>query len=413
MEMNAVFDWLPDSEDRLREMLNQGLLFEWHAVDFKRELDHGRGANKEHARDMAQFAIDGGVLIIGVDDNDKTKPPQRSPVELEGLPERLDQIAHTLIDEPLHVRTQSIDAPGQPGKGYILVMVPPSPSAPHMVDGKYYGRGDTTKHVLSDAEVQRLHQLALRRQHDVQDLLQEQVRLDPWPAELRRYAHLFGVAQPVTARRDLLQQVLKDPQGWQQFIQNKIRSGTAGQPLQYGWWPDLPKLNDISRRARAWALSSPGISPGRKVVPAESIDPDRFQREEMHLLDLEIREDGGLRLFCGHASDTAGPLNNIQCAVEPVILGLTKRLVLTASTVAETALYLGQWDFGIAVTGLRDHISWLLMQRIGWERTPYSDDDYRETARVTYERLVKDPDSVVEELTGPLNRALGGSAPIP
>jgi hypothetical protein len=413
MEMNAVFDWLPDSEDRLREMLSQGLLFERHTIDFKRELDHGKGANKEHARDMAQFAIDGGVLIIGVDDNDQTKPPQLTSVDLEGLPERLDRIARSLIDEPLHVRTQTIDAPGQPGTGYLLVIVPPSPSAPHMVDGRYYGRGDTTKHVLSDAEVQRLHQLALRRQHDVEDLLEEQIRLDPWPAERRQYAHLFGVAQPVTARRDLLQQVLKDPQGWHRFIQSKICSGTAGQPLQYGWWPDLPRLNDISRRARAWALSSPGISPGRKVVPAEPIDPDRFQRQEPRLLDLEIREDGGLRLFCGHASDTAGSLNNIQCAFEPLILGLTKRLVLTAATVAEATVYLGQWDFGVAVTGLRDLVSWLLMQHIGWERTPFSDEDYRETARVTYERLVKDPDSIVEELTGPLNRALGGSAPIP
>jgi hypothetical protein len=34
MEMNVVFDWLPDSEDRLREMLDQGLLFERHTVDF-------------------------------------------------------------------------------------------------------------------------------------------------------------------------------------------------------------------------------------------------------------------------------------------------------------------------------------------------------------------------------------------
>jgi hypothetical protein len=33
---------------------------------------------------MAQFAIDGGVLIIGVDDKDKTKPPQLTPVDLEG-----------------------------------------------------------------------------------------------------------------------------------------------------------------------------------------------------------------------------------------------------------------------------------------------------------------------------------------
>jgi hypothetical protein len=96
-----------------------------------------------------------------------------------------------------------------------------------------------------------------------------------------------------------------------------------------------------------------------------------------------------------------------------LILGLTKRLVLTAATVAEATVYFGQWDFGVAVTGLRDLVSWLLIQHIGWERTPFSDEDYRETARVTYERLVKDPDSIVEELTGPLNRALGGSAPIP
>ena len=148
-------------------------------------------------------------------------------------------------------------------------------------------------------------------------------------------------------------------------------------------------------------------------MPAESIEPDRFQRQETHLLDLEIREDGGLRLFCGHVSDTAGPLNNIECALEPLILGLTKRLVLTAATVAEATVYFGQWDFGLAVTGLRDAVSLLLMQRIGWERTPFSDEDYREMVRVSYERLVKDPDSIVEELTGQLNRALGGSAPIP
>jgi hypothetical protein len=183
-------------------------------VDFKRELTRGSGANKEHARDMAQFAIDGGVLVVGVDDNDKTRPPQLTPVDLDGLPERVDQIARSLVDEPLHVRIQVLEAAGQPGKGYLLVVVPPSPSAPHQVAGRYYGRGDTTKNVLSDAEVQRLHQLALRRQRDAEDLLDEEVRQDPWPPAPRGHAHLFGVAQPVSARPDLLQQVLKDPPGW-------------------------------------------------------------------------------------------------------------------------------------------------------------------------------------------------------
>jgi hypothetical protein len=256
-------------------------------VDFKRELSRGSGANKEHARDMAQFAIDGGVLVVGVDDNDKTRPPQLTPVDLDGLPERVDQIARSLVDEPLHVRIQVLEAAGQPGKGYLLVVVPPSPSAPHQVAGRYYGRGDTTKSVLSDAEVQRLHQLALRRQRDAEDLLDEEVRQDPWPPAPRGHAHLFGVAQPVSARPDLLQQVLKDPPGWHGFIHGRIRGGTAGQPLRDEWSPDLPRASDVSRRARGWALSS-GIDPGRRVRLPDS-NVEALARAEGYVLDLEVR----------------------------------------------------------------------------------------------------------------------------
>jgi hypothetical protein len=38
--------------------------------------------------------------------------------------------------------------------------------------------------------------------------------------------------------------------------------------------------------------------------------------------------------------------------MELVILGLTKRLVVAAATVADTADFLGSWDLGIAVIGL-------------------------------------------------------------
>jgi hypothetical protein len=44
---------------------------------------------------------------------------------------------------------------------------------------------------------------------------------------------------------------------------------------------------------------------------------------------------------------------------------------------------------------------------------PFSENEYRETVRATYERVVKDPDGIVADLTGRLNRGLGGSAPIP
>ena len=88
--------------------------------------------------------------------------------------------------------------------------------------------------------------------------------------------------------------------------------------------------------------------------------------------------------------------------------------MLIAAVVAETADYLGQWDLGIAVTGLRGLVSSRLVRRGDtWAATPFSDDDYRQTVRVTYERLIREPDLIVEGLTGRLNRALGGSAPVP
>jgi hypothetical protein len=215
---------------------------------------------------------------------------------------------------------------------------------------------------------------------------------------------------------DLLQQVLKDPPGWHGFIHGRIRGGTAGQPLRDEWSPDLPHASDVSRRARGWALSS-GIDPGRRVRLPDS-NVEALARAEGYVLDLEVREDGGLRLFCGRASDTLTSRYTrdqpVECVIDGLVLGLTKRLVLAATTVAEATDYLGQWDFGIAVTGLRGLVSLRLVQPgHGYLAAPFSEDDYRQTVRATHERLVKDPDSVVESLTGRLNRALGGSAPIP
>lgn len=123
--------------------------------------------------------------------------------------------------------------------------------------------------------------------------------------------------------------MLKDPQGWHRFIHGKVRGGPAGQPLgddlsPGGWSPDLPRLDDISRRARGWALSAPGIKPGRKVVLPEPGTMDLATMEK-RLLDLEIGEDGSLRLFCGRGSDTFGtrfiPDETTEAVFESLVLG--------------------------------------------------------------------------------------------
>src|SRR6266498_313146 len=104
--------WLPNDETQLQDALDQGTFKERHTLDFKTALPAGKGTNKELAKDLAQFAIDGGVLVVGVDDNNKTVPPRLTPVDLDGLKERVDQVARCIPDPPMHVRTDEISTPG-------------------------------------------------------------------------------------------------------------------------------------------------------------------------------------------------------------------------------------------------------------------------------------------------------------
>jgi hypothetical protein len=331
--------WLPKDEIELQDALDQRLFKERHTLDFKGALPPGKGTNKELAKDLAQFAIDGGVLVIGVDDNDKTIPPKLTPVDLNGLKERVDQVARSIPDPPMLVRTDAIFIPGDRAKGYLLVTVPSTPYEPRQIDGIYYGRGDTTRHRLSAAEVERCYQLGLRIQRDINVLLDEAMQNDPWPA--RRHAHLFGVAQPVSPRSDLLLRALgAEPKVWHDFLHGRMRSGPSNL-----WYPDLSRASDVSRRAWGWALSSVEM-PGRVIDTSD-------EHRETGVVDLEVREDGGLRLFCGGASTTHTRYSTepLEVAMELVILGLTKRLVVAAATVAETTDFLGSWDLGIAVIG--------------------------------------------------------------
>jgi len=388
--------WLPNDETQLQDALDQGTFKERHTLDFKTALPAGKGTNKELAKDLAQFAIDGGVLVIGVDDKDKSVPPRLTPVDLDGLKERVDQVAHWIPDPPMHVHTDSVTTAGDLTRGYLFVTVPSTPYEPRQVDGVYYGRGDTTRYRLSAAEVERCYQLGLRIQRDINTLLDEAVQHDPWQAQ--QHAHLFGVAQPVSPRSDLLLRALgTTPRAWQEFLQGRIRPQSP-EP----WVPDLASANEISRRAWGWALSTLEM-PGRVV-------DQRNEHWEISLLDLEVREDGGLRLFCGGASHTLNRFDKpLEIAMEMVILGLTKRLVMAATTIADSVEFSGSWDLGIAIIGLGGLWSSRLVAGGSWDVTPFSDVDYRQTTRATQERLTQAPDLVVEELTGRLDRALAGT----
>lgn len=128
-------------------------------LDFKREqYGTSDSAKREMAGDIAAMANDrGGLLIIGMaDENDVAV--ERTPVDTEGGDEaRIRQTAASLIVPHVHFEIRVVSSDDIAGRGYYLLLIPPSPLRPHAVrkdnDLRYPRRDGTTTRWLSEAEV--------------------------------------------------------------------------------------------------------------------------------------------------------------------------------------------------------------------------------------------------------------------
>lgn len=137
--------WYPRSVADVQRIIDDGSLRERHWLDVKVEIGSSESAKKDFAADLASFANDGGALLIGVREHKDDHTFSVENVGFDGLAERVDEIARSRCDPPLYVACHPLmDAPDSDGhpRGVLLVEVPPSPLAPHMTDGRFYGRGD-------------------------------------------------------------------------------------------------------------------------------------------------------------------------------------------------------------------------------------------------------------------------------
>ncbi len=392
--------WQPRTEAELETAAANALLQETHHLDIKRELRQpGSGVNRELARDLASFAVDGGLIIIGIDE--QANRPILNPVPLSGLAERVEQIALTAIDPPLLVESQPIEAANRPGHGYLVVTIPTSPTPPHMVDGRYWGRGDKTKYSLSDGEVSRLHRLRQGWERDAVTMLDPLLAADPVPVELRQQAHLFVLAVPVAGRRTLLLDALPDggsPQALLQLVHKQaLPLAGVNADAQDGFAPHLGAASQFELRPAGWALTSYRFLPGR-VLPPDA--------DEGGLVELELDEDGTLRAFCGRASAKLSRSGQ-DVVFERLVIGVTRQFLAVARIVSDTAGHWGSWDLAVALTGLRGKGSFIADYSFGLRPSPYAGDEYKEGTRASIQELKARPGHVADRLLGRFVRALG------
>lgn len=373
-------------------MIAAGDLEETHFFEIKQDIAGGKGGGKELARDLAQFGIDGGVLLIGVVESKDTSPSWHpTPIPLAGLSERIEQLARSTVDPPLNIRVQQFSADADAATGYLVIEVPASPRAPHMVDGIYFGRGDKTRHRLSDAEVMRLHAARRNTEEEVNRLLDTEIARDPWPQSDR--GHLYLVAHPQMARHDLAQDLL---QGDVRRLLQFNGETTVERALQQ-WAPRPSSASSTPRRAHGVALCSQELREGRQVHSDDA-------RSERTSLDIELREDGGLRVFVGRLTDER---NGIPLILDGLAIAYATRVVEWARSVGFVTGYYGRWLIGVAGSGLRGKRSITYEERFLEEGPTYDTDDYRQTTTAEYFELDERPGDVVERLIGRLLRGLG------
>ncbi|MFC6008060.1 ATP-binding protein [Angustibacter luteus] len=363
-------------------------------MDVKREVGDSNGPRRELARDLAGFAIDGGALLIGVAEDTDTGTLTPSPVPLVGQAERIEQVAATRIDPPLFVQVRAIPTASDPARGYLWVDVPPSPLAPHMVEGAYWGRVDKTKGRLTDAQVLRLHAERKSVEASMSATLDLEIERDPVPLGLQREGHLYLAANPLSPQADLGLAFLKQRDQARLFRLINAPSTTLSNRAR--GIPPTPEYAGAMRlRAEGIAMSS--LSEGARESP---VNADR----ETDLVDIEFREDGGIRAVVGRATTTWGERRAI---VDGLAVAYARLMLGWAREYGSECAFSGVWVFGLAATGLKN-LSSSVYDSSSIRRQPpiYDAAQYRAVTRASTLELEDQPWAVADRLVSKLLRSL-------
>ncbi len=379
--------WRPTTLQELGEAINNGLIEENHFLDFKRELKSGQSANRDIARDIAAFAIDGGVILIGVDEG---PPVSVNPIPLKGLAERVEQIGLMAVTEPVPVAATLLRTANDPELGVLAVEVPASPRAPHMVDGRYYARGDKTNFALSDQEIFRHHQRRVETRSDlIADAASILERAAPEHESL-----LAVVAEPLSSTTDFLEDLSAHPD-WDNEVRTLVASAVTSR--QHSYSPSLASPLRALRRPNGVALTTSGESVGSGQRTAE------VTLNESGRIVLISERPSAIRTF----PNVNPQPPDLRVILDDLIVGNVELVVRLTAQVAKKYGYYGSWQIAVVVTGLNGATSIKAVDAWGDPGPTYTEAMYGRATEATFIELDTEPDKVTARLVLRLLRSLG------
>jgi hypothetical protein len=365
-----------------------GVLDETHWVELKQAVPaSSKPANLELARDLASLSVDGGVLIIGIADASGSAGAVTGTA-VEGLESRIAQVATGRISPPLPVTIDAFPKPGNPDLGVLVVTVPASAGAPHMVDGNYWGRGAIGKRTLEDDEVRRLLRDRQARSAGFQGRLEALPdELDLGASDMRSRSRLYVLLEPAAPP--------EEPSSGSFRGEHPLQLVSAALSFQPQWSPSLRSLDY-------------GV-PHPNGLAASSLPPDQADAQDANYLFLLLGDDGSLRL----SAPASRPYGRDPDAPEVVSPG---QLLETAHSCVQLARhvatqhtgYNGLWAAGVLIDRLRGRMPSQAHSEMTMRRySPYQAETYVKMTDTTTQEMEQAPHEVVGRLMAGLLRGLG------
>lgn len=387
--------WIPESEQDILTATINSSLEETVTFDAKKELPP---KNSEIAKDVSAMAnTAGGVIIFGIDEDVSGRPTIPTPFELKGQREKIDNVLRTLVSEVPNYTISAIESQSNAAKGYIVLVIPPSERAPHMVIKKgelrYYGRGETGNYILSESEVARLYERRNLATSDLSPVIEKQIENAPI-TDHRGFIHLHLVIKPVLHDDSTFEKAVKgfsldygsqvDSQILLNLLIEKVREPSVYLADRYYNFPTPPR----------WIHQPKGFL--GKLSSAYRND----ESPNADTLHLEVGFDGSGNLFCGGVGKTIQKQGQgdrkifYPDAALPIII----RFIVYFGYLYKYASYFGKVDIGIALTGLKDcqgYVKDLFHLPLDYHHT---EETYSRILRFPAKLLVENPQEVAADL---------------
>jgi hypothetical protein len=393
--------WKPTTADELIRAIEAGSLpHEAAAFEVKAQLPTSK-ASRDIAIDVSAMATEGGVMIYGVLEDKAAMTFSPTPVELAGVKDRISDVVTANVRERIDFDIQLLPLDNEPTRGFVVVDIPASVRAPHMVETKgefrFYGRVPGGNAVLTEAQIALLYDRRRKVEQQAERTLDEALAAAPLSAIPGTRGDLHLVARPLLSDRGLRRRAWRgdeDPE-----LGAGIIAARDGIHFKTPW---DPKFADI-------------LNGGQNLVTLDGfaiLNPVIVREEEIierWVARVEVLDDGTSRYFRAAVAEQ-DEHNGHYVIRDTAVAQIASHFLLMVGRLLDAGDYHGAVELSVAIMGGSGAVSaeWFNAVRMlptrSFPAVPL--DDYRDSLRAPVSRLVNEPCAVAASLLSRILRAL-------